>query len=194
MIIKPKKLFRCKALIKLLWSSLLCVVTKALTKAKGACCCCLLRMMCTFVGGRVRCFKHSATSVCSVMVFGSPVSHASYHKNAVYRCACLSQVWYCGYFLYNFVQVTQLQPKTKCLHPQLQPKTKCLHQRVPTLKSAYILLKSLGQKGLAALQPHLLLCAFANSHIETATHQSAAQLELLFHFPRCHGALSFHSS
>ena len=94
----------------------------------------------------------------------------------------------------NNLQVTQLQPKTKCLHPQLQPKTKCLHQRVPTLKSAYILLKSLGQKGLAALQPHLLLCAFANSHIETATQQSAAQLELLFHFPRCHGALSFHSS
>ena len=31
------------------------------------------------------------------------VSHASCHKNAVYRCACLSQVWYCGYFLYNFV-------------------------------------------------------------------------------------------
>lgn len=30
-------------------------------------------------------------------------SHASYHKNAVYRCACLSQVWYCGYFLHNFV-------------------------------------------------------------------------------------------
>ena len=77
---------------------------------------------------------------------------------------------------------------------ELQPKTKCLHQRVPTLKSAYILLKSLGQKGLAALQPHLLLCAFANSHIETATQQSAAQLELLFHFPRCQCALSFHSS
>ena len=32
----------------------------------------------------------------------------------------------------NNLQVTQLQPKTKCLHPQLQPKTKC-----PTPKSAY---------------------------------------------------------